>query len=214
MNQTKIKKDNQDRNSTAWYMLCAYIDQLEKEESEEFFPAKYLKELYHEIRTLPESIGRLKKIKKMHLYGSSLVSIPPEIGDMTALEVFTPYTSENLCWFPYEITRCKNLKESTVSTRVLYGNKKNRKLFPDLTDNPVTYHSLSIKCSICNKEIGQHETHQYWISLWVGTDVLPLLVNLCSFECSLQLPKGAEGYLPYAHKGGSSSREISALDFI
>lgn len=214
MNQTKIKKDNQDRNTEAWLKLCDYIDECVENESEEFFPAKHLKEQFRQIRTLPESIAQLKKVKKLHLYGSSLVSIPPQIGEMDALEVFTPYTSEDLCWFPYEITRCKNLKDSTVSTRVIYGNKKNKKLFPDLANNPVAYHNAIVKCSICNKEMEQSRTQQYWLSLWVGTDVLPLLVNLCSMECGSKLPQGAEGYLPYAHKGGEKPREISAFDFI
>lgn len=39
------------------------------------------------------------------LYGSNLVRIPPEIGAMTSLEEFTPYTSYRLHWVPYEITR-------------------------------------------------------------------------------------------------------------
>lgn len=214
MNLTKIKKDNQDRNSEAWLKLCNYIDECAENGTEEFFPAKYLKEQFSQIRTLPESIAKLKHVKKMHLYGSNLVSIPPQIGEMHALEVFTPYTSENLCWFPYEITRCKKLKDSTVSTRVIYGNKKNKKTFPDLTDNPVTYNESIIRCSICNKEMIHSETHQFWISLWVGTDVLPLLVNLCSLDCGSMLPKGAEGYIPYAHKGGDKPREISAFDFL
>lgn len=34
------------------------------------------------------------------LYRSNLVRIPPEIGAMTSLEEFTPYTSYRLHWFP------------------------------------------------------------------------------------------------------------------
>ena len=63
-------------------------------------------------------------IYTMNLYGSGLVRIPPEVGEMTALEDFDPYTSYRLHWFPFEITRCPKLKDSRVSTRALYGNFK------------------------------------------------------------------------------------------
>ncbi|MER7694405.1 hypothetical protein [Streptomyces sp. NPDC097610] len=43
------------------------------------------------------------------LYGSDLVRISPEIGTMTSLEEFTPYTSYRLHWFPYKITRRRKL---------------------------------------------------------------------------------------------------------
>ncbi|MDX2565372.1 hypothetical protein PV371_38115 [Streptomyces sp. TX20-6-3] len=68
----------------------------------------------------------------MRLYGSNLVRIPPEIGAMTSLEEFSPYTSHRLHWFPYEITRCWKLVRSTISTRSLFGNFKLRPPFPRL----------------------------------------------------------------------------------
>jgi hypothetical protein len=48
------------------------------------------------------------------------------------LEVFEPYTSYSLHLFPYELTRCANLRDSTVSTRALYGNFNFRPPFPRL----------------------------------------------------------------------------------
>ena len=56
---------------------------------------------------------------------------------MESLEEFTPYTSYKLHWFPFEITRCIKLVESTVSTRALYGNYLHRTPFPSLRGNPV-----------------------------------------------------------------------------
>jgi hypothetical protein len=106
------------------------------------------------------------------LYGSKLKRIPPEIGEMGALEYFDPYTSYDLHWFPYEITRCKNLRDSRVSTRALYGNYKNRMGFPRLTHNPVRYSGDIVKCSVCGKEMTYDQTNQLWISLRVGTDVI------------------------------------------
>ena len=41
-----------------------------------------------------------------------------------------------------------------------------------------------------------------WISLRVGTDVLPLLVNACSQECLDALPMTPDGYHQGAHTGG------------
>jgi hypothetical protein len=135
------------------------------------------------------------------IYGSNLVRIPPEIGEMTSLEEFTPYTSYRLHWFPYEITRCKNLGESTVSTRALYGNYKNRAPFPRLW--PVERRTAAKRpCSVCGQTFTDAGAHRVWISLRVATDVLPLLVNACSEECVRQLPKPAEGYVPFPHKGG------------
>jgi hypothetical protein len=47
------------------------------------------------------------------------------------------------------------------------------------------------------------QTNQLWISLRVGTDILPLLTNLCSKECESKLPKPPKDYVQFAHKGGA-----------
>lgn len=215
MNQKiqRIENDVQDRNSAAWKKLCEYVDKVAQEEREEFSPLEELgQELFSQIYTLPESISKLKKVKKVWLYGSNLKRIPPEIGQMESLEYFDPYTSYSLHWFPYEITRCKNLKDSRVSTRALYGNYKNRMGFPDLTNNPVHYSGESVHCSICDKLMSYEETNQVWISLTVGTDVLPLLANLCSTKCKDRLPKPPEGYIQFPHKGGSALKQLPDED--
>ena len=204
---SKIENNVQDRNSKAWNMLCDYIDKIAEEGGDEFAPYEELgAELYSEIFTLPESISKLKKVKKVWLYGSKLKRIPPEIGQLESLEYFDPYTSYNLHWFPFEITECKNLKDSRVSTRALYGNYKNRMGFPRLNHAPVKYFGEKVNCSICKKEMTYDETKQMWITLWIGTDYLPLLANLCSKECEEKLnecPKPAEYYWQYPHQGGS-----------
>ena len=205
---SKIENEVQDRNTVAWRKLCDYIEKVAAENREEFSPAEELGwELFAQIHTLPESISKLKKVKKVWLYGSKLKRIPPEIGEMEALEFFDPYTSYDLHWFPYEITKCKNLKSSRVSTRALYGNKKNRMGFPRLDHNPVRYPGETVKCSVCGKPMNYDETNQRWISLWVGTDVLPLLANLCSKNCENQLPKPPENYVQIPHKGGSDLKQ-------
>lgn len=160
------------------------------------------------------------------LYRSNLVRIPPEIGAMTSLEEFTPYTSYRLHWFPYEITRCRKLIRSTVSTRALFGNYKLRPPFPRLQPSPnsvadldpgnldprrwgaTTVHS----CSVCDRPIEQGGLHQVWISLRVATDVLPLLVSACSSVCVAALSGGARNYIPSPHKGGRVDQPASDWD--
>ena len=115
-----IENDVQDRSSDAWKKLCEYVEIVFSNGDEVFSPYKYMgEELYFQFYTLPASIAKLKKVKKVVLYGSKLKRIPPEVGEMEALEYFDPYTSYYLHWFPYEITKCKNLKDSRVSTRAL-----------------------------------------------------------------------------------------------
>lgn len=133
---------------------------------------------------------------------------------MTNLEVFEPYTSHRLHWYPYELTRCAKLADSTVSTRVLCGNFKFRPPFPKLrpvtgvgdTDlaalDPAVWGADAVRtCSVCDGPI-QGELRQVWISCLVGTDVLPLLVNACSTACVAALPEPYPGYVPASHTGG------------
>jgi len=205
----KIKHDVQDRSSEAWRKLCAYIELVISEEREEFRPAEGIgPALYQQIYTLPASIAKMKRVKHVHLYGSVLKRIPPEIGQMEALETFSTYTSYDLHWYPYEMIHCKLLRSSKVSTRALYTHLKGKRGFPDLQNNPVRYQGDSIKCSVCRKEMDYSQTTQLWISLQVGTDVLPLLANLCSKECEVLLPRPPEGYVQFPHKGGARSNYI------
>jgi hypothetical protein len=198
-----IENNVQDRTSVAWKKLCEYVDKVEAEKREEFSPMEALgADLFSQIQTLPESISKLKNVKKVWLYGSRLKRIPPQIGEMESLEYFDPYTSYDLYWFPYEITRCKNLRQSRVSTRVLYGNFKNRMGFPNLKNNPVRYFGNTVHCSVCDKEMSYNDTNQLWITAQVATDILPLLANLCSRECEGKLLKPPEDYIQFPHKGG------------
>jgi hypothetical protein len=191
----------QDTDSDAWKDLETYIAKVREEGSDELNPRAGIgSEKWEQIVTLPKSIGTLKSVKILSLYGSHLVRIPPEIGDMTNLEEFDPYTSRCLHWFPYEITRCRHLTRSRVSTRCLYGNYKYRPPFPRLPQiSPVL---APATCSVCGEPFPQGEPHQAWISLRVATDVLPLLVHACSEKCIESLPKPAFGYVQRPHFGG------------
>jgi len=198
-----VENNIQDVGSLAWNRLCEYVDIVADEKREEFSPVEYIGEdNFSEIFTLPETISKLTTVKKVWLYGSKLKRIPPEIGQMESLEYLDIYTSYNLFWLPYEITKCKNLIDSRASTRVFYGNSKNRKGFPRLRDNPIKYDSDRVNCSFCGDEIPYETPDQYWITLKVATDVFPLLVNVCSKTCKDNLPAPAENHVQTPHKGG------------
>ena len=134
---------------------------------------------------LPPSISKLTAVKRLVLYGSNLVSLPPEIANMSSLEYFDIYTSRRLHWLPYEVTRCQRLVRSRASTRQLYGNNKTRGPFPKLPQVTIAAPS---HCSVCTGFLKLGQTLQAWISLLVATDVFPLLVFACSTECLRRLP--------------------------
>ena len=212
-----LHAETQNTECSGWKRLLALIDEAAEDKRQEFAPLQEMTwEERMEIVTLPPTISKLKSVKHLLLYRSWLVRIPPEIGEMTNLEKFTPYTSYKLHWYPYEITRCKKLMDSTVSTRALYGNYKFRPPFPKLQDgrasteglelnnlSPTLWGTDSIKtCSVCNRPLENRGLHQVWISLLVATDVLPLLVNACSEECIQALPMPSDNYVSEPHKGG------------
>ncbi|MCR9067014.1 MAG: leucine-rich repeat domain-containing protein [Cytophagales bacterium] len=200
---SEIQNKVQDRTTKAWRKLCEYIEELAENGEDEFVPREFLgDELFAQIHTLPETISKLKKVRKVGLYGSALKRIPPEIGEMESLEYFDPYTSYDLHWLPYELTKCKQLKDSRISTRALYGNYKNRMTFPSLDHNPVRYDGAVLRCSVCEKELTYETTNQMWISAYVGTDTIPMLANLCSKRCEQDLLTPPKDYVQVPHKGG------------
>lgn len=193
--------EEQDEHCDGWIRLLELIDDAARDRREEFAPFREMTtEQRFQIKTLPRSIGTLQHVKHLMLYSSMLVRIPPEIGELASLEEFTPYTSHRLHWFPYEITRCKNLRRSTVSTRSLYGNYKYRPPFPRLPN----LHPMLVPehCSICRAPLAGTTPRQYWVSLSVATDVLPLLVLACSHTCVALLPTPPADYVQQLHRGG------------
>ena len=215
--ETHFHSEVQDTESEGWKRLLELVEIAAADAREEFAPFDEMTlETRSQVIMLPPTIGKLKSVRHLKLYGSCLIRIPPEIGDMENLVKFTPYTSHRLHWFPYEITRCDRLAESTVSTRSLYGNFKYRPPFPrlekplsstagvDLSNlPPERYGAPAITtCSICRALLAQTGLQQIWISLNVGTDVLPLLVNACSVGCVERLPPAASGYVSGPHTGG------------
>lgn len=209
----RFHADSLDTTCEAWIRLLDLIDEAADDGRREFVPgAEIPEEHWRQIVTLPPSMAKLKAVKRLNLYGSNLIAIPPEIGEMSSLEDFRPYTSRRLHWFPFEITRCSTLRDSTVSTRNIYGNIKYRMPFPKL---PAALPNGSIPacCSVCQGPLPASEAIQAWISLRVATDVLPLLVHACSDECLRSLPSPPEGYVDQPHHGGGDLIQPDAHAF-
>jgi hypothetical protein len=210
--------ESQDTECGPWRRLLESVEEAAAGGREEFAPLRGMgPEERAQILTLPPTIAKLKAVKALHLYGSYLVRIPPEVGEMAALETFDPYTSYRLHWLPYELTRCTKLRNSTVSTRALYGNYKYRAPFPrlhtgaEVAPGRAEPERLPLKrwkasptrpCSVCGRQFEDRRRHRVWVSLRVATDVLPLLVNACSQECVAKLSSPPEGYVSTSHRGG------------
>ncbi len=216
----ELHAEPQDTECGAWKRLCEVVERAADDGRAEFAPLRELQPGDREhIVTLPPTIARLKRVRRFVLYGSHLVRIPPEIGEMDALEAFEPYTSYRLHWFPYEITRCKRLNNSRVSTRALFGNYKYHPPFPRLTPGafagraeprelPLACGAPTVRaCSVCAKPFEDRREHRVWVTLGVGTDALPLLVNACSEGCVRALPKPLTGYTNRPHRGGTSRQQ-------
>ncbi|KAL6075878.1 Leucine-rich repeat domain-containing protein, variant 3 [Balamuthia mandrillaris] len=89
-----------------------------------------------QIVTVPPEIGECTQLEELILYGcKTLIQVPRCIGNLKKLRVFCPYTSYRLHYFPYEALRCP-LKDTTVSTRAIYGNYKNNWPLPRLPPHP------------------------------------------------------------------------------
>ena len=208
--ELRLHSEPQDTNCEGWKHLIDLVQQAAHDGRELFAPGRLIPhDQWIQVVRLPPTIARLKAVKHLMLYGSNLVRIPPEIGEMTALETFTPYTSYRLHFFPYEITRCSRLKESSVSTRALYGNEKYRPPFPRLPD--ISRGRTPERCSVCAGSFQESGPLQFWVSLRVATDVLPLLVHACSHECVRRLPKPAKDCVPEPHQGGLEIKQTPGL---
>jgi len=202
-NELSLHSEAQNTDCDAWAMLTALVENAASRGAEEFSPGRQMpSELWSQIITLPASISKLTSVRKLYLYGSHLVRIPPEIGNMANLEELDLYTSYRLHWMPFEVVRCLRLAKTRFSTRSLYGNYKHRPPFPRLNTPDSRSNTDPTNCSVCRRQLGPDSTAQAWISLRVGTDALPLLANLCSDDCIRRLPTPARGYVDHPHTGG------------
>ncbi len=198
----------QDRTTDTWFRLVELINKTAADKMETLTLNGFDREELRDLYTLPAEIGNLTNVKRLDLrgaggIGSNLSSLPPEIGKMSSLELLMARYSYKLHWLPYEIMQCANLTECTFSTKALYGNVKYRWPFPSLDKYPVYDYADCSTCGVCGKDDTENKLEQYWITLEVGTNHLPLLVHVCSDECRQQLPKPPAGFVAGPHKGGA-----------
>ncbi len=188
----RFHSDRQNPALSGWLHLLELVEEAAADGRPVFAPLRELSPAERrEIVTLPPTIAKLTAVEVLDLHGSNLVRVPPEIGAMTSLRRFDPYTSYRLHWFPYELTRCRDLAESRISTRAVYGNHRLpelRRPTTGLTDlDPGTHGTEHVRsCSVCDGPVT--ELHQRWTVRRVATDSLPLLANACSTGCVAALP--------------------------
>ena len=195
---------NEEKSITqrAWDVVREIIDDAENKNTSELNLIQLMdKEDYYALNTLPETIGNLKALRRLIIYGSNISFIPREISGCSNLREFDPYQSHRLHWLPYEIKRCEKLNESRISTRALYGNYKIRSPFPNLKEKKWIWSADNDLCSVCEKVA--LTLKQYWISDKIATDVVPLLVSVCGVTCLSKVEEYViKDYIPYPHQGG------------
>jgi len=189
-----LHEDIQDTESDAWKRICDEIETAaaRNETQLDFRGAP--------VVTLPRSIGKVKSLRRLNLYGSKIQRFPRELGELPELVELDPYTSYGLHWYPFELKRAPNLRMSTVSTRALYGNYKFRPPFPLLA--PHAEAKPPRPCSVCDAMFEDRGRHRYWLSIRIASDIVPALVNACSPECVAALPPAADNYVDKPHRGG------------
>lgn len=193
--------DELSKTARAWDIVREIFDKAKIKGTREINLGKLMdRHDYKSLNTLPDTIGNLKDLEKLIIYGSDISSIPTEISGCEKLTIFEPYTSYRLHWLPYEIKYCKNLTKSCISTRALYGNYKYNPPFPNLKNTKWQWPQGKMHCSICKLET--NDLQQYWISQNVATDVMPLLVSVCSDSCREKIGDGEIGYAGKCHQGG------------
>jgi len=199
--------DLPDVSSRAWVRVIERIEAAAARHVEIFEPLEGLSDSERsEITTLPPEIARLTSVRVLKISCSGLSWLPPAIASMRSLEILDVYQSYRLHYLPFEIARCASLRESRVSTRALFGNYKCHAPFPDLLDpvNRAAIEAVTPKsCSICSVPIGSGSEHPRWITRRIGTDIVPLLLVVCSVACIEELSRQTPG--ASAHTGGAGS---------
>ncbi len=201
----------QDTDCAAWHRLEEVIEKAIRTDVTILAPLDgFSGEERARIFTLPKTIGKLVAVEQLELYGSHITRLPPEIGGMRALKYLDVYRSVCLHYMPYELTKCSELRDSRVSTRMVYGNYKYRAPFPFLgrdSGDHIPNDSRPAVCSVCSQPFGDKGPRRRWLTLAVGSDWMPLLVHACSEACIDRLPPAAKGYVPKPHKGGRNLQQ-------
>lgn len=63
------------------------------------------------LQSIPDSIGKLKKLRILTIWWNELVNLPSQIGELTELEGLDLSANSELTELPKEITNLRNLKK-------------------------------------------------------------------------------------------------------
>lgn len=159
---------------------------------------------------LPSGVWKLRNLRKLSCYRSAITHVSPQIGNLSKLTEFVPYTSYNLHWLPYEVHDTR-LPKAHISRRAMYGYSDRLPLprlapFPTgakslqetaarvvvsnsldeskLTAVVVDYINSANRCSYCHEPYWE-TSYQCW-SIW-SYDRVPLLALVCSRQCVARL---------------------------
>jgi hypothetical protein len=84
--RVRFHGDRQDTSSPGWHRLLKLIDEAVVDGREVLRPLVDLTPAERaDLVTLPPTIAKLTRVRHLVLYGSPLVRIPPEIGEMASL---------------------------------------------------------------------------------------------------------------------------------
>src|SRR5262245_37664766 len=79
--ETQFHAEVQDTESEGWKRLLELVETAAADGREKFAPfAEMTLKAQSQVITLPPTIGKLKSVRHLLVYGSCLVRIPPEIG--------------------------------------------------------------------------------------------------------------------------------------
>jgi len=90
----KLHSEPQDPDAAGWRQIEELVRLSQEKQVATFDPSAQVP--WHdwmEVIALPATIGSLAHVNHIHLYGSHLRHLPPEIGRMTGLQNLDLYTS-------------------------------------------------------------------------------------------------------------------------
>ena len=117
---------------------------------------------------------------------SGLIAIPLRLADQAALP-FSPVHLEAAPLTPSPIAKCLELTDSGVTPATCTATTRPHALSRLAAEAPDRLDPATVQ--LYDGPFPSSRPIQRWISLWVATDVVPLLVHSCSDRCIDALPQ-------------------------
>lgn len=162
-----------------------------------------------QIRALPPSLANWSgTLETLNLYGTNLVELPREVGQLRKLTTIVIHTSYCLHYLPYEVMHCPRLCHLSASPGAIYGEKGNKfpalrvpaavRTLKDLSLAACLEFGLTIPeslrelrdmaktmfpCSTCRQKWVGPNAALFWVTKMIGQQSMALLIHACSKEC-------------------------------